>query len=121
MLLTNHGALAQALLHPKYHVAKTYLIKVKGMLDDEKISLLERGVKLDDGMTAPAHVKKVKKAQANSWLEVTIHEGRKHQVKRMLEVVGHQVLKLVRIRMGTMSLGDLGPGGISVSDGSRGQ
>ena len=109
MLLTNHGDLAQALLHPRYHVPKTYLIKVKGVLDDAKIELLERGVKLEDGFTAPAKVNKVSRAESNSWLEVTIHEGRKHQVKRMVEAVGHSVIKLVRTRMGPLLLGDLAP------------
>lgn len=110
MLLTNHGDLAQALLHPRYHVPKTYLIKVKGVLGDGEIRKLEQGVKLEDGMTGPAYVKKVKKAEQNSWLELTIREGRKHQVKRMLEVVGHPVIKLQRIRMGPLSLGGLAPG-----------
>jgi len=110
MLLTNNGELAQALLHPRYHVPKTYLIKVKGVLKDEEIARLERGVRLEDGMTSPAHVKKVRKVEANSWLEITIREGRKHQVKRMLEVVGHPVLKLLRIRMGPLALGNLEPG-----------
>ncbi|MFO0732840.1 MAG: pseudouridine synthase [Nitrospiraceae bacterium] len=110
MLLTNNGDLAQALLHPKYHVAKTYLIKVKGVLNDEDIDALERGVKLEDGVTAPAKVVKVSKAESNSWLEVTIHEGRKHQVKRMMEAVGHPVIKLTRVRMGPLVLGDLPSG-----------
>jgi 23S rRNA pseudouridine2605 synthase len=110
MLLTNNGDLTQALLHPRYHVPKTYLIKVKGVLTDEEIGELERGVKLEDGMTGPATVKKVRKVEANSWVEITIHEGRKHQVKRMLEAVGHPVIKLVRVRMGPLSLGDLAPG-----------
>lgn len=110
MLLTNNGELAQALLHPRYHVPKTYLIKVKGVLKDEEIVRLERGVRLDDGMTSPAHVKKVRKVEANSWLEITIREGRKHQVKRMLDAVGHSVLRLLRIRMGPLSLGNLEPG-----------
>ena len=110
MLLTNNGELAQALLHPRYHVPKTYLIKVKGVLKDEEIARLERGVRLEDGMTSPAHVKKVRKVEANSWLEITIREGRKHQVKRMLEVVGHPVIKLLRIRMGPLALGNLEPG-----------
>jgi len=110
MLLTNNGDLAQALLHPRYHVPKTYLIKVKGVLKDEEIARLERGIRLDDGMTSPAHVKKVRKVEANSWLEITIREGRTHQVKRMLDAVGHPVLKLLRIRMGPLSLGDLKPG-----------
>jgi 23S rRNA pseudouridine2605 synthase len=110
LLLTNHGELAQALLHPRYHVPKVYLIKVKGALTDEKISQLQRGVKLEDGMTGPAVVQKVRKTAENSWLEITIHEGRKHQVKRMLETVGHPVLKLKRTKFGPILLGDLPPG-----------
>jgi len=110
MLLTNNGELAQALLHPRYHVPKAYLIKVKGVLTDGEIAQLQQGVELEDGMTSPAVVKKVKKAEQNSWLEITIREGRKHQVKRMLETVGHPVIKLMRIRMGPLSLGDLAPG-----------
>jgi 23S rRNA pseudouridine2605 synthase len=110
MLLTNNGELAQAMLHPRYHVPKTYLIKVKGVLNEDDIEQLEQGVRLEDGMTGPAQVKKVRKVEANSWLEITIREGRKHQVKRMLESVGHPVIKLLRIRMGTLSLGDLESG-----------
>ncbi|WP_447980231.1 pseudouridine synthase [Candidatus Nitrospira bockiana] len=110
MLLTNHGQLAQALLHPRYHVAKVYLVKAKGILSDEEIDQLERGITLDDGVTAPASVKKVRKAEENSWLELTIYEGRKHQVKRMFEAVGHPVLKLKRTRFGPLSLGDLPAG-----------
>ena len=110
MLLTNNGELAQALLHPRYHVPKTYLIKVKGVLTDAEIGQLQRGVKLEDGMTSPAMVKKIKRAEANSWLEITIREGRKHQVKRMLESVGHLVIKLMRVRMGPLALGHLEPG-----------
>lgn len=110
MLLTNNGDLAQALLHPRYHVPKTYLIKVKGVLTDDEIGALQQGVKLEDGMTSPATVKKVKKAAANSWVEITIHEGRKHQVKRMLEAVGHPVIKLTRVKMGPLTLGGLTSG-----------
>ena len=110
MLLTNNGDVAQALLHPRYHVPKTYLIKVKGVLTDEEIKKLEQGVRLEDGMTSPASVKKVRKVEANSWLEITLREGRKHQVKRMLEAVGHPVIKLLRIRMGPLTLGNLESG-----------
>jgi 23S rRNA pseudouridine2605 synthase len=110
MLLTNNGELAQALLHPRYHVPKTYLIKVKRVLTDDEIRQLENGVNLEDGMTGPAQVKKIKKAQQNSWLEVTIREGRKHQVRRMLESVGHPVIRLTRVKMGPLSLGRLEPG-----------
>lgn len=110
MLLTNNGDLAQALLHPRYHVPKTYLIKVKRVLTDEEIRQLESGVKLEDGMTGPAQVKKIKKAEQNSWLEVTIREGRKHQVRRMLESVGHPVIRLTRVKMGPLTLGRLESG-----------
>jgi 23S rRNA pseudouridine2605 synthase len=110
MLLTNHGGLAQALLHPRYHVPKTYRIKVKGVLGEQEIKTLERGVVLDDGRTSPAGVKKVGKAEKNSWLELTIFEGRKHQVKRMLEAVGHPVLKLIRVRFGPLALGSVPSG-----------
>jgi 23S rRNA pseudouridine2605 synthase len=110
MLLTNDGEIAQLLLHPRHHVPKTYLIKVKGMLAPEHIEALENGVTLDDGRTGPAIVKKVGKATENSWLEITIFEGRKHQVKRMLDAVHHPVLKLKRVKFGPLSLGDLPTG-----------
>jgi 23S rRNA pseudouridine2605 synthase len=110
LLLTNHGEMAQALLHPRYHVPKVYLVKVKGVLTDEEIRHLEDGVRLEDGLTGPAVVKKIKKAEENSWIELTIHEGRTHQVKRMLEAVGHPVLRLKRIKFGPLMLGDLPSG-----------
>ena len=110
MLLTNHGAMGQALLHPRYHVPKVYLVKLKGVLSEEEIRQLEDGVDLEDGRTNPAVVKKIKKAAENSWIELTIHEGRTHQVKRMLDAVGHPVLRLKRIKFGPLVLGDVPPG-----------
>ncbi|MCZ6799762.1 MAG: pseudouridine synthase [Nitrospirae bacterium] len=110
LLLTNNGEIAQACLHPKFHVPKTYLVKVSGVLNPEEIQQLEEGVRLDDGLTQPAFVKKSGKARVNSWIEITIHEGRTHQVKRMLEAIGHRVLRLRRIRFGPLQLGDLGLG-----------
>ncbi len=107
LLLTNDGALAQRLLHPRYHVPKTYLVKVSGVLDDAQIRTLEAGVRLEDGLTRPAQVRKVRKTEENSWIELTISEGRTHQVKRMLEAVGHPVLKLKRLRFGPLKLGNL--------------
>ena len=107
LLLTNHGKVAQACVHPRYHVPKTYLVKVSGVCTDEEIRNLQDGVPLDDGMTAPAVVRKSGKAKANSWLELTIHEGRKHQIKRMLEALGHRVMRIKRIRFGPLVLGDL--------------
>src|SRR5207247_5841537 len=85
-------------------------MKVKGVWRDDEITSLERGVELEDGVTSPARGKKVSKAEQNSWLEITIHEGRKHQVKRMLEAVGHPVSKLIRVRFGPLTLRDLAAG-----------
>ncbi|MEC4673692.1 MAG: pseudouridine synthase [Nitrospirota bacterium] len=110
LLLTNNGKIAQACLHPKYHVPKTYLVKVSKVLSEEELALLRQGIQLDDGMTFPAVVKKSGKARVNSWIEMTIFEGRSHQVKRMLEALGHRVLRLKRIRFGPLGLGDLLPG-----------
>lgn len=110
LLLTNDGDFANLVLHPSRRVPKTYLAKVKGMLEDEELDRLRRGVRLEDGLTAPAEVRKVRKLQANSWIEITVREGRKRQIRRMLEKVGHPVLRLKRTRIDGLALGDLGPG-----------
>lgn len=112
LLLTNDGTLAQRLLHPRYHVPKTYRVKVKGVLEVPQIRALETGIRLEDGLTAPARVQKIRKAEENSWIELTIYEGRTHQVKRMLETVGHPVLKLTRVRFGPLNLGALPRGDV---------
>ncbi len=110
LLLTNDGDFAHLITHPKHEFPKTYLAKVKGVLDDRQIELLEKGVFLQDGKTAPAKVKKIRKEEANSWVEITIHEGRKRQVRRMFDHVGRSVIKLKRVRTGGLSLGDLAEG-----------
>ncbi len=107
LLLTNNGMVAQACLHPRYHVPKTYVIKVSGVFSDEEIKMLKEGVRLEDGVTAPADVRKFGKAKANSWLEITIREGKKHQIKRMVEACGHRVIRIKRTRFGPLQLGDL--------------
>ncbi|MDD9860119.1 MAG: pseudouridine synthase [Nitrospira sp.] len=107
LLLTNNGKVAQACLHPRYHVPKTYLVKVSGVCTAEELRTLQNGVALEDGITAPAVVRKSGKARVNSWLELTIHEGRKHQVKRMIEAMGHRVVRIKRTRFGPLVLGDL--------------
>jgi 23S rRNA pseudouridine2605 synthase len=110
LLLTNNGDITQACLHPAHHVQKTYLVKIKGILEDHEIQQLRHGLTLEDGPTAPAKVKKSGKAEANSWVEITIHEGRKHQVKRMFAQMGHPVIRLKRIQFGPLNLGTLPPG-----------
>lgn len=111
LLLTNDGDLANAILHPKKKVPKTYMVKVDGVLDDNDILKLEKGIRLDDGMTAPAKVKRLqKRTKSNSWIEMTIYEGRKRQIRRMLERVRHPVIKLIRTRINGIELGGLAPG-----------
>ena len=110
LLMTNDGDFAHLITHPKHEFPKTYLAKVKGVLDERSIEMLEKGVFLQDGKTAPAKVKKIRKEEMNSWVEITIHEGRKRQVRRMFDHVGRSVIKLKRIRTGGLSLGDLPEG-----------
>ncbi len=107
LLLTNDGDWVQTMLHPSFGVPKTYEVKVKGVLTDEEIRTLSKGVELSDGRTLPCQIRKIKKTEKNSWLEMTIHEGRNRQIRRMLETMDHPVLKLKRIRMGRLSLGAL--------------
>jgi len=110
LLLTNDGDFAHAVLHPSKKISKTYLVKVKGVLDEEEISKLRTGVKLGDGMTAPAQVTRVTRTENNSWLKMTIHEGKKRQIRRMFEKMRHPVLKLKRIKINGIELGELKPG-----------
>ena len=107
LLLTNDGELVQKILHPSFEVPKTYEVKVKGVLTDEEIRTLSKGVELSDGRTLPCQIRKIEKTEKNSWLEMTIHEGRNRQIRRMLETMDHPVLKLKRTRMGRLELGAL--------------
>ncbi len=104
LLFTNDGDLANALMHPKYKVKKTYQAKVKGVMSDEQIKQLEEGVYLSFGKTAPCRIKKLRKVQSNSWLQITIHEGKKRQVRLMFSKFRHSVIKLVRIRYASLDL-----------------
>jgi 23S rRNA pseudouridine2605 synthase len=110
LLLTNDGDFAHAVLHPSKKISKTYLVKVKGVLDEEEIEKLRTGVKLGDGMTAPAQVTRVTRTENNSWLKMTIHEGKKRQIRRMFEKMRHPVLKLKRIKINGIELDKLKPG-----------
>jgi pseudouridine synthase len=106
LLLTNDGPLAHRLMHPRYGVDKVYEVEVEGAPDDAALTRLRDGVELDDGRTAPARVRRL----AASRLEVTLHEGRKHQVKRMCAAVGHPVTRLHRRAYAGLTLGGLAPG-----------
>lgn len=107
ILLTNDGQLAHRLMHPSFEVPKTYrAVLGGGPVRDRAVRALRAGVRLEDGMTSPARVRRL----AEDRLEITIHEGRRRQVRRMCEAVGHPVRSLVRVRFGPLELGDLRPG-----------
>src|SRR5437868_1535837 len=106
LLLTNDGELAHRLAHPRYEVDKVYVAEVWGQPTDGTLRKLAEGVTLEDGKTAPATVRRIDGAT----IELTIHEGRNRQVKRMLEAVGHRVRTLHRSRYGPLTLGGLEPG-----------
>jgi pseudouridine synthase len=106
LLLTNDGELMHRLAHPRYEVDKVYVADVEGEPSDEAVRALAEGVVLDDGRTAPAKAKRL----GPSRIELTLHEGRKHQVKRMCEAVGHPVRRLHRRAYAGLTLGGLKPG-----------
>jgi 23S rRNA pseudouridine2605 synthase len=108
MLLTNDGALAQKMTHPSFEVEKTYHATVLGFPTEKALAHLEKGVMLREGLTAPAKVEVLDNDASTTTLALTIHEGRNHQVKRMMLRVGYEVVKLVRVRMGEHTLEDLG-------------
>jgi 23S rRNA pseudouridine2605 synthase len=106
LLLTNDGELAHRLAHPRYEVEKVYEAEVEGEPSDDDLRRLEQGVELDDGPTAPARARRL----GPHTVELSIHEGRKHQVKRMLAAVGHPVTRLHRSRYAGLTLEGLEPG-----------
>ena len=106
LLLTNDGALAHRLMHPRYEIDKVYEAEVEGEPSDEAIGALARGIELDDGRTAPARVRRL----GSGRIELVLHEGRKHQVKRMLEAVGHPVRRLHRREYAGLTVHKLRPG-----------
>ena len=125
LLLTDDGRLAHRLTDPRFEHPKTYLVQVERVPDSETLETLRRGVVLNDGRTRPAQVDllaeppelpdrsvpiRFRKNVPTAWLRLTIHEGRNRQVRRMTAAVGHPTLRLVRIAIGPVSLGDLTPG-----------
>ena len=103
ILLTNDGELANRLTHPRYEVQKTYRVELLRPPADRDLEQLRRGVELDDGPTAPARARRT----AERVIEISIHEGRNRQVRRMAEAVGHEVVGLERVRLGSLELGAL--------------
>lgn len=112
LLLTNDGALANKMMHPKFAVDKTYVAKVKGLISNDDLKQLRTGVKVDGRRTKPAktRLKGTDREKKTSIVQLTIHEGRYHQVKRMLAAVGHPVIKLHRESYGFLNLQGVQPG-----------
>lgn len=107
LLLTNDGELANKLMHPKYHIYKTYIAETDGKISEESITTLKNGVVIDDYKTAPAKVKLLKYFGNKTQIQISIYEGKNRQVRKMLESVGHNVRNLKRISFGEITLGDL--------------
>ncbi len=107
LLLTNDNALTEGLTNPAYKIDKTYLVKASTLLTDDQLAQLANGVELEDGITAPAIVKRQRDSEKYTFLEITIREGRNRQVRRMLAALGAVVLKLVRVRIGPLTLAGL--------------
>lgn len=124
LLLTDDGALQHQISHPRQKLPKTYWVQVEGEIGPAALAKLRRGVSLKDGVTAPARARSLpapdiwprvppvreRKSVATSWLELTIREGRNHQVRRMTAAVGFPTLRLIRTAIGNWRLGDLAPG-----------
>jgi pseudouridine synthase len=110
MLLTNDGELAHRLAHPSFEVAKTYLAEVTGPVPKDLGRRLMAGVELDDGVASADRFRVVDRSGNRALVEIVLHEGRKHIVRRMLAATGHPVSRLVRTDVGPIKLGNLKPG-----------
>ncbi|HYE83823.1 MAG TPA: pseudouridine synthase [Clostridia bacterium] len=110
LLLTNDGDLTYRITHPKHNIEKTYRALVHGEVDREDILAFERGIAIEDYVTAPAVLKIVRYTKGKSIVDITIHEGKNRQVRKMCSSIGHEVLRLKRIRIGKIGLGSLKEG-----------
>jgi len=112
LIMTNDGEFANLLMHPKYEIEKVYIAKTEGIPPKEKLKQLEKGIQLEDGLTAPAKVRmlSVDRKKKTAIIEITIHEGRNRQVRRMFEAIGYPVLKLKRERYAFLTLDGLNAG-----------
>jgi 23S rRNA pseudouridine2605 synthase len=110
LLLTNDGELALRVAHPRFGVRKLYRVKLSACPREEDLARLRKGIRLDDGVTAPARVRVIDRLKKNAWVEIEVQEGRKREVRRMFETLGFFVEKLMRIRIGPILLGALPEG-----------
>lgn len=110
LLLTNDGELTQKITHPSGHISKTYVCKIKGIITDEEMDRFKKGVDIGGYVTAPAKIKLIKKYKNNCSVRITIREGKNRQIRRMMDALGHPVIKLERISIGKIYLEDLQKG-----------
>jgi pseudouridine synthase len=110
VLLTNDGQLTHQLTHPSFEHEKEYHVLVAGRPSKVALERLRTGVRLEDGITAPALVDVLRREEKGTWLRMVLHEGRKRQIRRMADAVGHPVKRLIRVRIGSTRLGNLPPG-----------
>lgn len=119
ILLTNDGELGNRLMHPRYHVSKTYLATVLGEADKNLVRSLQKGIELDDGPAKADFVQIIDVHQGKSLIRIELHEGRKHIVRRMLKAAGYPVQRLVRTKLHTVQLGELTPGAVRALNSSE--
>ncbi|HOS68558.1 MAG TPA: pseudouridine synthase [Bacillota bacterium] len=110
LILSNDGELTYRITHPKHSIDKTYRALVRGEVKGEDIKIFERGMAIEDYITAPAKMEIVRYSKGNSVIDITIHEGRNRQVRKMCSAIGHEVIRLRRIKIGDIGLGGLKTG-----------
>lgn len=110
ILLTNDGQAAYKITHPKFNIIKTYIASIEGIIDAKTVKILESGITLEDGATAPAKIDVIRIDRDSCTVKIKIHEGKKRQIRRMFEAIGHPVIELTRTHIGNISLCGLQPG-----------
>jgi 23S rRNA pseudouridine2605 synthase len=112
LLITNDGNLTNRLLHPSFQIERRYIVQVEGRVNGREIGLLLNGIRLEDGIAIMDRVDVISISDKKSILDISLHEGRKRLIRRMFKALGHQVIDLLRVQFGPLSLGDLKEGEI---------
>lgn len=110
IIFTNDGELANKIMHPRYGVEKEYLVKFKGVLSDKDFYVLKNGLLIDGTISSVNNISYVKSSLTNNWYKIILDEGRNRIIRKFGDIIGHPVLKLKRVRIGHIKLGDLAPG-----------
>jgi 23S rRNA pseudouridine2605 synthase len=110
LILTNDGDLTYKITHPRHHVTKTYTARVKGRVHEDAVEIFKKGIFIEDYKTAPAKLEIIKYIDGGTIVNITIHEGKNRQVRKMCDAIGHKVLALKRISIGSLKLNDLNTG-----------